>query len=160
MVRDEREDRFQPFVLSRDGVHERLALVRGQAGLERLDDRRVDADREVGQLLHERDRLSHQLDLVRQRVADVHVQHVCAAGHLLGDVDLDLGEVAGLQLRLEPLAPGRVDALADDAERLPGADDDGPRPRPKNRVQGIPFRRESGCRAVGTGVRCRLLGGS
>jgi len=122
VVRDEGEDRLQPFVLSRDGVHERLALVRGQAGLERLDDRRVDADREVGQLLHERDRLSHQLDLVRQRVADVHVQHVCAAGHLLGDVDLDLGEVAGLQLRLERLAPGRVDTLADDAERLPGAD--------------------------------------
>ena len=34
------------------------------------------------------------------------------------DVRLDRGEVAGAQLLLELLAAGRVDALADDAERL------------------------------------------
>ncbi len=78
-----------------NGVHERLALVRGQAGLERLDDRRIDADRKVGQLLDERDRPPNQVDLVGKRVAGVHVQHV-RAGHLLGHVDLELGEVAGL----------------------------------------------------------------
>ena len=60
-----------------------------EAGLERLDHRRVDAERQVGEALHERDRLAHQPDLVGERVADVHVEHVGAARDLLGDVDLD-----------------------------------------------------------------------
>ena len=42
---------------------------------------------------------AHQLDLVRQRVADVDVEHVRAARDLLGDVDLELREVARLELR-------------------------------------------------------------
>ena len=71
----------------------------------------------------------HQADLVRERIADVDVEHVSAAGHLLGHVHLQLREVARLELCLEGLAAGRVDPLADDAERLLGADDDGPRPR-------------------------------
>ena len=77
---------------------------------------------QVGQLLDERDRLAHQADLVRERVAHVDVERVGAARHLLGDVDLELGEVAGLELGLERLAPGRVDPLADHAERLLGPD--------------------------------------
>ena len=67
--------------------------------------------------LHERDRLAHQLDLVGERVADVDVEHVGAAGDLLRDVDLEPREVALLQLGLERLAAGRVDPLADHAER-------------------------------------------
>ena len=74
-------------------------------------------ERQVGERLHERDRLAHQLDLVGERVADVDVEHVGAAGDLLRDVDLDAREVALLQLRLELLAAGRVDPLADHAER-------------------------------------------
>ena len=47
---------------------------------------------------------------------------------------------------LERLAAGRVDALADDAERLVGADDDGLRPRPENGVHALPFLLAWGCR--------------
>ena len=65
-----------------------------EPGLERLDHRRVDAERHVGQALDERDRLPHQLDLVGERVADVHVEHVGAACDLLRDVDLDPRQVA------------------------------------------------------------------
>ena len=58
--RDDRQDRLQPLVLAGHRVDERLALVRGEPRLERLDDRGVDAERQVGEPLHERDRLSHQ----------------------------------------------------------------------------------------------------
>ncbi len=62
--------------------------------------------------------------LVGQRNAGVDVQHV-GAGLDLGDgVALDGREVAGGHLRGELLAAGRVDPLADDAERLVEADDD------------------------------------
>ena len=128
MLGDERQDRLQALVLAGDGVDERLALVGVEPGLERLDHRRVEAERQVGQALHDPDRLAHQRDLVGQRIADVDVEHVRAAGHLLGHVDLELREVARLEQRLERLAPGRVDPLADDAERLLRPDDDGPRP--------------------------------
>ena len=131
-----------------------------EPGLERLDHRRVDAERQVGQALHERDRLRHQLDLVGERVADVDVEHVGAALDLLRDVDLELREVAGLQLRLERLAPGRVDPLADHAERLLRPDDDGPRPRLDDGIHSSPFRLGSGCRGGGRAARCRPRGGS
>ena len=90
VARDDRQDHLEPLVLARHGVHERLALVRAETGLERLDHRGVDAERQVGQALDQRDRLAHQRDLVGQRVADVHVEHVRAARDLLRDVDLEL----------------------------------------------------------------------
>ena len=43
---DERQDLLEPLVLAGHRVDERLALVDGQAGLERGDDRRVDRQRE------------------------------------------------------------------------------------------------------------------
>ena len=82
--------------------------------------------------LHERDGASHQLDLVRERVADVDVEHVRAARDLLRDVELDAREVALLKLGLELLATGRVDALADHAERLLRPDHDRPGRRLEN----------------------------
>ena len=97
--------------------------------LERLDHGRVDAQGQVGQALHERHGLPHQLDLVGERVADVDVEHVGAARDLLRDIGLELRKVALLKLRLEDLAARRVDALADHAERLVGTDDDRPRRR-------------------------------
>ena len=98
-------------------VHERLALVDGQAGLERLDDRGIDGQRHVGQRLDEPDGLGEDRRLVGQRDPRVHVQHV-RAGLDLGDrVALDPAEVAGLHLLGQELATGRVDALADDDER-------------------------------------------
>ena len=124
VARDDREDRLEPSVLARDRVDERLALVGAEPRLERLDHRRVDAQRDVGEPLHERDRTAHQLHLVGERVADVDVEHVGAAGDLLRDVGLDAREVAVLQLRLELLASRGVDALADHAERVLPADHD------------------------------------
>ena len=121
---DQRQDRRHPVVLGGDRVDQSPALVDRQAGLERLDDRRVDADRQVGQLLDQRDRLLEQLGLVGQRHAHVDVEHHRAAGDLRRDVALDRRQVAGAQLLLEDPAAGRVDPLADDAERLVVADRD------------------------------------
>ena len=160
VARDDRQDRLEPLVLAGDRVDERLALVRGEPGLERLDHRRVDAERDVGQPLHERDRLRHQLDLVGERVADVHVEHVGAALDLLRDVDLELREVARLELGLERLAARRVDPLADHAERLLRTDDDGLRPRLDDGIHSSPFLLVSECRAAGRARRCRPRGGS
>ena len=125
---DERQNPLEPVVLARDRVDERLALVHLETGLERLDDRRVDADRQVGVLLHEPDRTPEQVGLVGQRDAHVDVEHVGAARDLILDVRDDLGQVACSQRLGERLAAGRVDALADDAERLVAADDDLARP--------------------------------
>ena len=127
VARDEREDLLEALVLAGDRVHERLALVDREAGLERLDDRGVDADRHVGRL---GDRAQHgrqQLGLVDERDAGVDVEHVGAGLHLGEGVDRHGREVAAAQLLGERLAPRGVDALADDAERLVVADDDGAR---------------------------------
>ena len=79
---------------------------------------------QVGQRLHELDRLRQDRRLVGERDAGVDVEHV-RAGLDLGDrVALDPREVTGLHLLGEELATGRVDALADDHERLVVADDD------------------------------------
>ena len=123
-----------------------LPSYAARPGLERLDHRGVDAERQVAEALHERDRAAHQPDLVGERVADVDVEHVGAARDLLRDVRLDLREVAGLELRLEGLAAGRVDPLADDAERLLGPDDDGLRLRP-----------DDGVHQAGTAARLRAI---
>ena len=105
-------------------VHERLALVDGEPGLERLDDRGVDRQRDVDERLDELDGPGEDRRLVGERDARVDVEHV-GAGLDLGDrVALDAAEVAGLHLLGEQLAAGRVDALADDRERPVEADDD------------------------------------
>ena len=49
----QRQHPLEPVVLAGDRVDERLALVGGEPGLERLDDGGVDADRQVGVLLDE-----------------------------------------------------------------------------------------------------------
>ena len=113
---DQREDLLHPVVLGGDGVDQRPALVDRQPGLERLDDRGVDADRQVGELLDHRDRLGEQLGLVGQGHAHVDVEHVGAALDLGLDVALDRREVPGAQLLLEDPAAGRVDPLADQDE--------------------------------------------
>ena len=160
VLRDDRQDRLEPLVLAGDRVDERLALVRLEAGLERLDDGRVDAERDVRQRLHERDRLPHQCDLVGKRVADVHVEHVGAALDLLRDVGLELREIARLELGLERLPAGGVDPLADDAERLLRTDDDGLRPRLDDGIHSSPSLGGSECSGAGRGGRCRPPCGS
>ena len=62
--------------------------------------------------------------LVGERNAGVDVEHVRAGGDLRQRVGLDAAEVARRHLRGEQLAPGGVDALADDDERPIEADDD------------------------------------
>ena len=127
----QRQDRFEPLVLGGHRVDECFALVSRQPGVERLDHRRVDAERQVGQALDQLHRLDHQIDLVGERSPHVDVEHHGATGHLLRDVDLDTRQVTGAQLILEDLATGRVDAFADDAERLVVD-----RPRPPWRLSG------------------------
>ena len=121
----ERQDALEALVLAGHAVEQGLALVDGEARLERLDDRRIDRQREVGQRLDELDRVGQDRRLVRQRDARVDVEHVCAGLDLGDRVPLDAREVAGLHLLHEDLAAGRVDALADDHERLVVPDDDG-----------------------------------
>ena len=75
-------------------------------------------ERQVGELLHHRDGLGEQLGLVGERDAHVDVEHRRAARDLLLDVDRDAREVAAAQRLGEDLAAGRVEPLADEAERL------------------------------------------
>ena len=77
--------------------------------------------------------VGQQLGLVDQRDAGVDVEHVGAGLDLRGVSSCDRREVAALELLGELLAPGRVDALADDAERLVDADRDGLGPRSAGR---------------------------
>jgi hypothetical protein len=124
---DEGQDLLEALVLARDRVDQRLALVDREAGLERLDDRRVDADRRVGRSGHRAQHVLEQLGLVDERDAGVDVEHVGAGRHLGDGVDRHGRQVAAAQLLGERLAPGGVDALPDDAEGLIVADDDGAR---------------------------------
>ena len=88
-------------------------------------------------LLDELEHLRQQLGLVDERDAGVDVEHVGARRDLRLGVDDHRREVARAQLLGELLAPGRVDPLADDAERLLGADDDGLGPPLQNRVHAV-----------------------
>ncbi len=83
---------------------------------------------DVGVILQQPDHLREQLGLVDQRDAGVDVEHVAAHGDLGVGVLEHALQVAVAQLLREGLAPGRVDPLADDAERLVDRDRDGPRP--------------------------------
>ena len=121
---DERQDAFEPLLLAGDRIDQRLALVGGEASFERLDDRRVDRQRQVGERLDELDRRGQDRRLVGERDAGVDVEHVRAGLDLGEHVALDPAEVAGLHLLGEQLPAGRVDALADDHERPVVADDD------------------------------------
>ena len=119
---DQREHRFDPFVLAGHRVDERLALVRGEPGFERGDDRGVDRQRQVGERLHELDRRGEDPRLVGERDPRVHVEHVRAGAHLRVDVGDHGREVPGGHLGRELLPAGGVDPLPDDRERPPGAD--------------------------------------
>ncbi len=123
-LRDQRQDALEALLLAGDRVEQRLALVDGEPGLERLDDRRIDRQRQVGQALDELDGLGQDRRLVGQRDAGVDVEHLGAGLDLGQDIALDAAEVAGLHLLGKSLAAGRVDPLADDHERAVEADDD------------------------------------
>ena len=116
VLRHQRQHPLQALVLAGHGVDQRLALVRGEPGLQRLDDRRVDAQRDVGHRLHQADRLRQDPRLVGQRDAGVHVEHLRAGLDLGHRVGQHRREVAGRHLRGQLLAPGRVDPLADQHE--------------------------------------------
>ena len=121
---DQWENPFEALVLAGDAVHERLAAIDREPRLERLDDRAVDREWQVGERLDELDRLREDGRLVGQRDAGVDVEHV-RAGLDLGDhVALDPAEVAVLHLLGEELPAGRVDPLADDDEGPVVADGD------------------------------------
>ena len=133
----ERQDRLEPLVLGGHRVDERFALVGRQPGVERLDHRRVDAEGQVGEAL---DRASPPWTISSTSSASgapmLTSSTMAPPATCCGDVDLDTGQVAGAQLLLEDLATGRVDALADDAERLVVADHDLLGGRAEDRVHG------------------------
>ncbi len=120
----QRQDRRHPVVLGGDRVDQRATLVDREPRLEGLDDRGVDADRQVADALHQLDCLGEQVGLVGQRHTHVDVQHVGAALDLGLDVTFDRAQVAGAQLLLEDPASGRVDPLADQAEPAAVTDHD------------------------------------
>ena len=49
---DQGKDQFHPLVLGGDRVDQGFALVRREAGFQRLDDGRVDTQRQIGQALN------------------------------------------------------------------------------------------------------------
>ena len=118
------QDHLQALLLSGHGVEQRAALVGLEPGLQRGDDRGIDRQRHVDQRLHAADRLGQNSRLVGQRDAGVDIEHVGAGLHLGDRIGLDRREIAGRHLRRQTLAPGRIDALANHAERPVEADDD------------------------------------
>ena len=69
VLADERQDALEALLLAGHRVDQRLALVDREPRLERLDDRRVDRQRQVGQGLDELDRLGQDRRLVGERDA-------------------------------------------------------------------------------------------
>ena len=121
---DERQHALQPLLLAGHAVHERLAAIDREPGLERLHDRRVDRQRQVGERLDELNCPGEDRRLVGERDAGIDVEHVRAGVDLGERIALDPAEVAVLHLLGEELPPGRVDPLADDHERPVIADHD------------------------------------
>ena len=134
VLRDERKHRLQPVLFARDRVDEGFPAIDGEPRLERRDDRGVDGERDVGDVLHELDRLREDGGLVRERDAGVDVEHLRTGLDLRDRVRDDRLEVPRRHLLRELLAPGRVDPLADDHERTREADDDLPRGARENGV--------------------------
>lgn len=122
----QRQHPFQAFFLARHRVHQRLALVDGQSGFECRNDRRIDAQRHIGDRLHQLDRLRQDARLIGQRNAGVDIEHMGAGRDLRMHVGHHPAEIAGRHLCGQNLAAGRVDALADDDEGPLEADDDFP----------------------------------
>ena len=123
---DQRQYRLQPIFLARDRVDQRFALVDRQARFQRSHDGGVDRQRHVGHALHQLDRLGQHARLIGQRNAGIHVQHVGARGHLGQRIGNHAAVVVGQHFGRHDLAPGRVDAFADDDERPVEADHDLP----------------------------------
>ena len=96
---------------------------------------------QVDQALHDLDRLDEQRRLGRVRIdrghAGIHVEHQRARRDLRQRVALHRVEIARDHLGRELLAAGRVDALADHAERLVEADHHFPRGRSQNRPRHV-----------------------
>ena len=121
---DQRQHAFQPFVFAGHRIDQRLALVDREPRLERGDDRGVDRQRHIGDRLHELHGARENRRLIGERNAGIDVEHVGARLDLGARIGLDAGEVARRHFGGEDLAPGRIDALADDDERAVEADDD------------------------------------
>ena len=149
-----REERLLAF-LQRDRVRDPLALHALQAGLEHLEARAVDDDRDPRDLRLRRDQPQerrHRLDRVQQVGVHVDVEQVRAAAHLL-ERDLDRGAVvARLDQAPEARRAGDVRPLADhhearvraDLERLEAAEARAPRRLPdRSRRKPLAPRRRS-----------------
>ncbi len=121
---DERQDALEPLLLAGHRIDQRLSLIGGEAGFERLDDRGIDRERNVDRLLHQLDAFGEDPGLVGERNAGIDVEHLRPGldlGQRLGD---DPAVIARRHLGREQLAPGRIDPLADHDEAALKADDD------------------------------------
>ena len=136
---DQGQHQLQPLFLTGDRIQQRAAFAGHQPRFQSTGHRRVDAQRHVDGLLHDLDQRLHQgrLDkvvvgiagvfghLVGENCARVHVQNGRATGDLLQRVLDDGLVIARLQFCRQLLAPGGIDALANDGEGFVKADDDG-----------------------------------
>ena len=151
---DQRQDGLEPLLLARDRVDQRPALV-GLEARPRAPPRsscRSQSGRSVSDCTSW---------MVLARIAGSSASGMPALTSSIMAPACDLGqrvaldgrEVAGRHLGRELLAPGRVDALADDAERPLEADDDGLRRRADRRsrsclfLPALPARHVDGARA-------------
>ena len=120
----QRQHGFQPVFFTGDRIDERLALVHRQPGFQRGHDGGVDGQGHVGHRLHQLNRPGQHARLVGQRNTGVHVEHVGTGRNLGQRIGDDAAVIVGQHLGRHDLAPGRVDALADDDKRAVKADHD------------------------------------
>ena len=115
---------LEHLVLSGHGVHQRFALVDGQACLESFDNGRVYAEWHIGNRLHQLYCLAQNTGLIGQWNACVHVEHVGASLDLRQCVGFDPAVVAVFHLFRENFAARGVNALANNDKGLIEADVD------------------------------------
>ena len=120
----QRQDPLHHLAFGSGGIDQRAPLIDGEPRFQCLDDRTVDAERHVGNRLHELHHFGEDFRLVRQRNTGVHIEHLGACLDLRQGVGLHPRIIALLHLGGEQLASGRIDALPDHDEGLVEADHD------------------------------------
>ena len=118
------QDALEAFFFAGDRIDQRLTLVDGKPGFERLDDGAVDRKWHRHGVLHQLDAFGEDLRLVGERDAGIDVEHLRAGLDLRQGIGDDARIIAARHFLGQELAPGRVDALADHHERPVKAEDD------------------------------------
>ena len=122
MLFDQGQHGFQHLVLAGHGINQGPAFISLQPRFQGRDDGTVDGQRRIRDRLHKADGGGQNSRLVRHGDAGIDIQHVGAGGDLGQRIGLDPGKIARRHFRRQQLAPGRVDALANDHEGAVEAD--------------------------------------